>query len=238
MEKLLGEENVKRLIVSLKAPAKWRIMNPIEIAENLKILCDNFSQDEVARRFGISKKGTLWVYLRLVDLSDKVKDLVRARKIGQDASYRISLLKDPDEQGILADAVLDHNLNSSELKAIVQNLKKRNLELPIEECINLTLKARRKITEEHIVITRIEADTFRMLKERSHKDGLPIEEFLKKILSKSLPTLNFSSLRLVNTAVIMSLGKEDFRLLKDKASRTKVKLEKVIDVLVKRGLAA
>lgn len=236
MEELLGEETIRRLIISLKAPKKWRAMDPIEIAQNLKILCENFPRDEVARRLGINREGTLWVYLRLLNLPEKVQRDIKAGKIGQDTGYRISILKDPKEQEILADAVKKYHLRSGEVKGIVQNLKKRNPELPIEECIRLALKARPSITEEHIIVTKIGTGTLEALKKKSQKEGIKVEELLKKSLLELLSPQGVNSLKLINTTVLMSLGKEDFRLLKNKAQEINVKLENLIDVLVKRGL--
>lgn len=238
MEELLGEETIRRLIISLKTPKKWRAMDPIEIAQNLKILCEHFPQHEVARRLGISKKGTLWVYLRLVNLPEKVQQLIRSGKIGQDTGYRISILKDPKEQEILADAVIKYRLSSDEVKGIVQNLKKRNPELPIEECIRLAVKARPSITEEHIVVTKIGTDTLESLKKKSQAEGVKVEELLRKYLLEFLSPQSVNSLKLFNRTVIMSLGKEDFRLFRNKAQEIKVKLENLIDTLVKRGLTS
>lgn len=238
MEKLLGEETIRRLIISLKTPRKWRAMDPIEIAQNVKILCEHFPREEVARRLGISKGGTLWVYLKLVNLPEKVQSYIKAGKIGQDTGYRISLLKDLKEQEILADAVMKHHLSSGEVKGIVQNLKKRNPELPIEECIRLTLKARPSITEEHIVITKMKTDTLESLKKESQREGIKVEELLKKSLSELLSPKSVNSLKLFNRTVIMSLGKDDFRLFRNKAQEINVKLENLLDALVKRGLTS
>ena len=238
MEELVGEDTIKRLIISLKAPKKWRVMDPVEIAQNLKILCAHFPRDEVARRLGINKEGTLWVYLRLLNLPEKVQRDIKAGKIGMDSGYRISILKDPKEQEILADAITKYRLRSGEVKAIVQNLKRKNPELPIEECISLALKARPSITEEHIIVTRIGTDTLELLKKKSQKEDLHVEELLKKSLLEPLALESISSLKLIDKTIIMSLGKEDFRLLKNKAQELKVKLENLIDVIVKRGLVA
>ena len=238
MEKLLGKETIRRLLISLKTPKKWRAMDPIEIAQNLKILCEHFPRDEVARRLGISKGGTMWMYLRLLNLPENVQRLIKAGKIGQDTGYRISLLKDPKEQEVLADAVIKYHLSSGEAKGIVQNLKKRNPELPIAECINLALKARPSITEEHIIVTKIQTGTLELLKKKSQKEGVHVEEILKKSLLELLSQKSVSSLKLINTTIIMSLGKEDFRVFKNRAQEFKVKLENLIDVIVKRGLVA
>ena len=124
------------------------------------------------------------------------------------------------------------------MKGIVQNLKKRNPELPIEECVRLALKARPSITEEHIIVTKIGPDTLELLKKKSQKEEIEVEELLKNSLLELLSPQSVNSLKLIKTTVIMSLGKEDFRLLRNKAQEIRVKLENLIDVLVKRGLTS
>lgn len=234
MEQLLGEETVKRLLISLKTPKKWRAMNPIEIAENLKILCDHFPRSEVARRFGISEKSTLWVYLRLLTLPERVQDLVRAGKLGMDVAYRISLLTDKREQEILADAIIEHRLTSNEVKGITQALKKRNRNMPIEHAVSLTLKARPTISEEHIVVTKVENDTFNALMKKSQEKQMPIEELVKKSLVEILPLSSLSSLKMVDTMVIISLGEEDYETFRAKAKEKKIRLENLVDLLARK----
>jgi len=236
LENLLSEEKIKRLILSLKSRKAWRLMDPIEVARNLKILCEHMPQKEVASKLGISKKGTIWVFLRLLDLPEKVQEYVRAGKIGKDTAYRISLLKDKREQELLADAVMKYNLSSGEVRGIAQSLKKRNPDLPIEECIRLTLKARPGIEEEHIIVTKIQNDTLKALEEKSKEHGVPIETLLRESISEVLPLKNIASLRLIGTTVIMSLGKEDFQLFKNKALETNVRLEDLVETLIKKWM--
>lgn len=236
MEKLLSEETIKRLILSLKSRKAWRLMDPIEVARNLKLLCEHMPQEEVASKLGISKKGTIWVFLRLLDLPEKVQQFVSSGKIGKDTAYRISLLKDKKEQEILADAVMKHNLSSIEVRGIAQSLKKRNPDLPIEECIRLTLKARPSIQEEHVIVTKIQNDTLKALEKRSKENGVPMETLVRKSMSEALPQVSIASLKLVGTTVVMSLGKGDFKLFKEKALEKKVKLENLVETLINKWM--
>jgi hypothetical protein len=234
LESLLGKDTLNRLLVSLKTPKKWRKMDPIEIAENLKILCDHFPRDEVARRLGISEKGTLWVYLRLLDLPEKVQELVRTKKVGKDAAYRVSIRLNKKEQEDLAEAIIKYKLNSSEVKGITQSLKKRNRNMPIGEAIALTLKARPSVTEQHIVVTRIEEDTLEALKRKSEDQKTSIQELIKKSLGEILPSSSLTSLRMIDRMVFLSLDEESFKVLKDRAREKQIKLENLVDTLAKR----
>ena len=237
LEKLLSEETIKRLLISIKSPKAWRSMDPIEVAQNLKFLCERMPREEVARRFNISKRATLWVYLRLLDLPEKVQELIRAGKIGKDKGYRISLLKDKREQEILADAAIKHHLSSGEVRGIVQSLKKRNPDMPIEECIQLALKARPIIEEEHVIVTKIQKDTLKTLKEKSEECGVVMEELVRKVMEKEvIPPNSITSLRFIDTTVILSLGKDCFKAFKDKARETKVKPEDLVETLIKKWL--
>lgn len=234
MESLLGEETLKRLLISLKTPKKWRAMDPIEIAQNLKILCDHFSREEVARRLGINEKGTLWVYLRLLDLPEEVQELVRTKQIGEDVAYRITILRDKEEQIALAHAILEYNLNTAAVRGIVQALKKRNPDMPIKEAIDLALKARPVVTEEHLVVTKIEDKTLVALQEKAGLLQVPIQEILKKALMKILPPDSLTSIRLSNKLVFMSVNEEGFRILRSKAKEEQIKLEDFVDYLARK----
>ena len=122
------------------------------------------------------------------------------------------------------------------MKAIVQNLKKRNPNLPIEDCIDLTLKARKKVSEEHVIITKIRPTTLELLKERSKKDRIPIQTLLKRLLLDIFPIQDFNSLRLVNRTIILATSTEDFKLVKEEAQKNNIELENLLDVLLNREL--
>jgi hypothetical protein len=237
LEELIGKEKINRLIISLKSPKKWRVMDPIEIAETLNILCQHFPKEEVARRLGISKEGTLWVYLRLVNLSEKVKNLIKTGKIGEDVGYRISLLPNQREQEILAEAVVRYRLTSNDVKGIVQNLKKRNPHLSIGECIEIALKAKPIIQEKHVVITRIKNDTLELLKNKAKRESCSLEDVAKKCLQEVFPSEALKSLKMMGTTVVLVLEKKDFNLFKHTAAEMKVKPEILMDVIIKRGLS-
>lgn len=232
----MDKETINRLIVSLKSRRKDRLMDPIEIATTLKLLCGHMPREEVARRFNIDERSTLWVYLRLLSLPKKVQQLIRNGKIGMDAGYRISILKNTEEQEILADAIVKYRLSSGEVKGIVQSLKKRNPDLPIEECIRLALKARPLIEEEHLVITRIKDGTLLTLRNKSQLCQMSLEEMVKKCIEKHFPPQGITSLKLSDTKVIISLTKEGFKVFKEKAKNLKIKPEHLVEFLVQRCL--
>jgi len=232
---VLGEEKLKRLLVSLKTPKKWRAMDPIEIAESLKTLCDHFPRAEVAKRLGINEKGTLWSYLRLVDLPEEIKQHVREGRIGRDAAYRLTIRLNEQEQKAVADAILKYRLKSDELKGIVQALKKRNPNMSIEDTISLTLKARRQVTEEHVIVTKIEDETFAVLSRKSNETGIPVQELVKRTLTEVLSESGLSSLRLNGQLVFLTLNAEDYKNLVSAARERRIRLEDFIDALSRKG---
>jgi hypothetical protein len=211
-------------------------MDPIEVAQNLKLLCEHMPREEVAKKFNLSTKGTLWVYLRLLDLSPRVQEYIRAWKIGMDTGYRISLLKDWREQEVLADAVLRHHLSSGEVKGIVQSLKKRNPNMPIEECIQLALKARPVIEEEHIIVTKMQDNTLKVLKEKSQESKVAIDELVRKSMEQFLPLNSIISLKVVDATVVMALRKDASKIFKDKAAEEKIKPENLVDAMIRKWL--
>ena len=236
MENLLDKETINRLVVSLKGKRKERLMDPIEIATTLKLLCDHMPREEVARRFNISERSTLWVYLRLLSLPAKVQQHMRDGKIGMDSGYRISILRNMEEQEILADAVIKFRLSSGEVKGIVQSLKKRNPDLAIEECIRLALKARPFVEEEHLVITRIKEDTLLALRKKSQLCQMSLEELVRKCMDEHLSPQSITLLRLSDSTVVISLTKEGFTAFRKKAKNLNIKSEHLVEFLVQRCL--
>jgi len=213
-------------------------MDPIEIAQNLKILCDNFSREEVARRLGISNKGTLWVYLRLLGLPSEVQDLVKKGKLGQDAAYRITIRLNKKEQIALANAIIQHNLTSNEIKGIVQALKRRNREMPIDEAVSLTLKARPTVTAEHVIVIKIEKTTLDSLKSKAECLGISVQELLRDTLLEVVPPSNLNSIRTTDQIVFLSVNEEGYRILRKLAKKERVKMENLVNFLAKKRMSS
>lgn len=234
MEKLLDEKTIARLLLSIPHK-KSSPMDQIEVAEKLELLCKHIPRKEVARRLGINR-ASLRQSLHLLRLPKSIQQLIKNGRIGKETGYRISLLKDEREQVVLADAVIKHRLSSNEVKGIVQSLKKRNPDMPIEECIQLALKSRPIIKEEHLIVTKIQNATLQALERESERYNVVVDEQIRKIVEEILPPNSMASLKVADRIIMMSLEKDGVKAFKDKARQTGVRPSDLVEILIRKWL--
>ena len=231
----VDEETLAKLLLSVGTSKKWRAMPPITTAKILDDLCKRSSQKEVAKRLGVSSE-TIRMFRRLLALPKNVQKLVENREIGMDAGYRISLLH-KDEQEILANAIIDKKVTSDEVRGIIQSLKKWNPHMPILECVELAIKYRPIIEDEHLLVSRIRESTLNGLKERSEASGILVDDLIKDILKEIIPTeKGFISVKILDYTILLALKKEGFNAFKAESIKSKVKLNDLIDKLIERSL--
>lgn len=233
---LTDEETLAKLLLSVGTRKKWRAIPPIKTANILDKLCKSSSQKEVARMIGVSST-TIQMFMNLLTLPKSIQKLVDDRKIGIDAGARISRLEDPKEQGILAKAIIDRKVTSDEVKGIVHSLKRRNPDMPMSECIELAVKYRPIIEEEHLLVSRIRENTLNALKERSEASGILVDDLIEGILKETIPIeKGFISVKIVDHTILLALEKEGFNEFKAEAIKSKVNLNNLVYKLIERGL--
>lgn len=96
-------------------------LNPIEESEGYKYLMDKFSltQDEVAQKIGKSRSAVA-NSLRLSNLCDEVKELVKSDKLTQ-GHARALLTSSPERQVVLAETIIKNDLNVRQAEALVKS---------------------------------------------------------------------------------------------------------------------
>lgn len=232
----IDEETLAKLLLSVGTRKKWRALPPITTANILDEWCKSSSQKEVAGVLGVSSE-TIRMFRRLLTLPENLQKLVEDREIGIDAGDRISRFKDPKVQEILAKATIDKKVTPDEVKNLIKSLKNRNPDMPISECIELVIKYRPIIEEEHLVISRIRESTLNGLKERTEARGILVDDLINEILKETIPTeKGFISANIYDNTILLSLKTEGFNAFKDVSVKSKVKLNDLIDKLIERGL--
>lgn len=231
----IDEETLAKLLLSVGTRKKWRALDPITTAKELDKFCKRSSQKEVARMLGVSSE-TIRMFICLLSLPENIQKLVEERKIGIDSGYRISLLNE-DEQEILANATIDKKVTSKELRGIIQSLKKMNPHMPILECVELAIKYRPIIEEEHLLFLKIRENTLNALKERSEASGILIDDLIEGILKKTISSeKGFISAKIFDHTILLALKREGFNAFKTEAVNTNIKFHNLIDKLIERGL--
>ncbi len=233
---LIDDETLAKLLLSVGTRKKWRPLDPIETAKILDQLSKKHSQKKVASTLGVSSE-TIRQFISFLTLSEKVQKLVKDRKIGIDMGYRISLLKDKNEQDILSDAIIEKKLTSYEVRGIIQTLKKSNPEMDITECIDIAIKYRLIIEEEHIIITRISKEICDSVIKFSNIENLSPSELINNILVKEFNESDqILSTNLSDVTLIIVLTSDGFNLLNDTAKKLNLDINHIIDVFISKGI--
>ena len=230
------KEALASLLLSVGTRKKWRALDPITAARTIESMCKSSSQVEVARKLSVSPQ-TLRMFRSLLKLPESVQKLIKARKIGIDAGYRLSLLKSKDEQEILANAIVGKQITSKEVRGIIQSLKKRNPHMPISKCVELAIKYRPIIEEEHLVVTGIQRNTLNALKKRSETSGILVDDLIRRILAEIMQSAkDIISVKILDGVAILALKKDGFKALRAESQKSKIKLDNLVETLVGRWL--
>lgn len=232
----IDDETLAKLILSVGTRKKWRAMPPITTAKLLEKLCRESSVKEVAKGIDVNPE-TIRMFLRLLTLPDTIQKLVEEGKIGKDIGDRISRFPDPRDQVILAKALIDRKVTATEIKNEIKSFKMRNPEISISECIELTIKYRAIIEEEHLVISRIRETTLNGLKLRSEADGISVGDLITEILKETIPTeKGFLSADIIDNMIVLGLKSEGFNALEAESVKSEVKLNALVDTLIDKWL--
>lgn len=226
----INEHKAAQIILSIGTHRKYRVLDPITVAEELKKLCEKIPRKEVARRFKIADR-TLRIYFKLLNLSESVKELVRSRKIPQDIAYRLTFLSKEDQED-LAKRILETDLTNKEVRAIVQTLKRRNPDMPIEQCIELVLKYRPRAEEEFLIVTKLEPKVLSELNIKSKVYNLQLDDLLKEIMSEVIPADGLSFIKTKNEIVFLALNKQGRQAYKNAVKKMRIKDFQLLNVLV------
>ncbi len=97
-------------------------LNPLEEAEALKRLIDDYDmkQEQLSSMVGKSRSAIANI-LRLLNLSEKVKDLLVHKEITAGHARALLPISDSDTQFLLAEKVLNKNLNVRETEKLVKD---------------------------------------------------------------------------------------------------------------------
>lgn len=208
---------------------KKREVNDLEIAEEIKTLyerCD--SLEEVARLLRISSEMVRQIK-SLTTLEEDVKGLYRDGKLkGYDIGYRISKLQKKD-QIILAKQVLNRNLTSEDVRAIVK-YKMDNHRMGVSRVIDKVIESKDKNI--YVAYLGIEKDTFEKLL-RKNKN---IRRIVRSILTRVVPYKFVTYFELNGRVVTLKVTKEGLQEIRSAAKGMKVPLSQLVDTLVKRYL--
>jgi len=102
-------------------------LGPLEVARGYRLLMDeySFTQEQVSQRVG-KKRSSVANHLRLLELGERVRQLLSQGKIEMGHARAIAGLKDPEAQEKLADRVARKGLSVRECERMVERARSGN----------------------------------------------------------------------------------------------------------------
>jgi hypothetical protein len=210
---------------------KKREIDLLEISEEIKSLYNTYkSLDKVAKIVKLSPE-MVREFLKITELEREVKELIKLRKINSvDIGYRISKLGGND-QIILAKHVVDKNLSSGAVRAVVK-YKIDNPKIPIERVINKIIQSKDK--KIYVAYLGIEKDTFEKLLEKI--GDLDRTKIVKSLFNGVVSSEFIIYFELNGRVVILKVSREGLQKIRGKAKELKAPIAKLADALVKKYL--
>lgn len=120
-------ENVpdsKMLELTLIENIQREDLNPIEIAESYKNLIEflNIKQDDLAKRVG-KNRSTVANAMRILDLSDDIKNLILEEKISEGHARALLSIKDEKERNSIALSIIENSYTVRDVENISKDIK-------------------------------------------------------------------------------------------------------------------
>lgn len=210
---------------------KKKDINELEVAEEMNNLYKEYkSLSKVALFVKLSPEMVRQIK-SLTTLEEDVKKLYKNGTLkGYDIGYRISKLEGKD-QIVLARYVVDENLSSEDVRAIVR-YKLDNPSMPMEKVIIRVIQSKDK--KIYVAYLGIENDTFEKLLEKvESKDRAKI---IRSVFNGVVPHEFVVSFELNGRVVILKVLRNGLQEMRNKAKKLKVPLAKLADALVKEYL--
>ncbi len=126
-------EESKKLELALVENLQREDLNPIEMAEGLQKLIDDFglTHEEVAQRVG-KNRSTISNLLRLLSLPEPIKEKVRRGEISVGHAKALLGLENEKEQLELTKDIVEKSLSVREVEKKVKELSKKRIASPVK----------------------------------------------------------------------------------------------------------
>lgn len=177
------EEKALTILFSNLKGRKKKIHDWIMIAENVEYLTKLYgSSKEVAKKLSMSNTMINSI-LRLLSLTEKNKQLVRERKILQDAGEALASIEDSTLQNKIGDMIV--GLKAHDARDLIQ-FAKRYPNASIERFKEKILKSKRKVEKIYVTVIPLDENNYYSLKKEAKKRNIPVEELSQKIIKSWL----------------------------------------------------
>lgn len=163
LEALTPEEK-KLLLVSIGTHRGERPLTPVEVGKLLrKAIEGGMSMADCAAAVLLEGPSQVSRFLSLLKLPEDVQHVIdwggSSGTIAFTAAFELSRLGDSADQRRAVQAVLEHNLSSSEARQLVQARKRSRKSM--DECIEAVLRMRPQVVMRHVFIGSVMGDDVR-----------------------------------------------------------------------------
>ncbi len=171
------------LVIANLGGKKSKINDWITIAETCKELADHFgSAQKVANELG-RHYGTVREILKLAELPDEVKELIRERKILYDVGQRIARIRSREDQIKVANAVV--GLNSHDARALIQYTK-GNPNASLNDFRERIISSKGKVEKIDVLIIPLKSESYKLLKKISDKNKSSPQKFVIGLIDQAI----------------------------------------------------
>jgi hypothetical protein len=238
------EDEVKSLaLLIVNLGKKKRNENLFKIAEHCVKLKERYnSWTKLAKMIKISDERPhisaemLREFGAIYTLSDEVKQMIKDGLITSvDIAYRLSLLKNKDDQTNLAKIAVAKKLSTSDIRAIVE-YKLKNENVTIDEATQRVLESKAKVVTRHIVIMELSNETLEKLKKRANESKQSVDRLVYEMLSKKWNKDWLLSFGMKDSDIIIKLSEEGFGVLQQEAKKLKIELKDLANIIISKEL--
>lgn len=222
---------------------KERPLTPIETAREIQQWMEekNLSKDEMSKKFRLKTTDMITQFLSLLQLPYEIQHAIEWGKnqenhLGFSAAAELTTLTEKKDMEKLAKAMINYKFSRDEVAAVI-DLKKRNSEKSIEDCIHEIKKFRPKILEGYLVVSPLHEKNREILKNRAKRDDITSADLLRSILEEYLPKKSISSTKIREEGVTLSLDEAGYEKFNKISTQFEILLKDTIDFLIEKKLS-
>jgi len=172
---------------------------------------------------------TLREYGTIVTLPGEIKQLIEDGKItSMDKAFRISTLDERKDQIALAKAIVQRNLYTSDVRAIVE-YKKKNPGVTLKQTIDRVLASKTRFVTYHVIVMELQKKTVEALKKEAKNLKKTSEELIFMMLNERWKKTWIISFGMRGDDIIFKLSEDGFRTLQKMAETMHIQLKDLAD---------
>lgn len=234
-------KRLARLLMSVNTESSDRPLMPIEVASEINNwINENKTMEETSRKLSLKTTDMVKQFLALLKLPSEIRNAVewgesKSHHLGFTAAAEIAALTDSRDMEKVGKAAIEYGFNKEDIISIVQ-LRKRNPNKTIEDCIQEIKEFRPKITEGYLVVCNIDKSMHKIFEKFVRENNTEASSHLKKILAEELAQKSITGLSIRQNTVHLTLDKEGYNMFLSIPTKYQILLKDVFNFLINKGI--